>query len=131
VQNSTASSDPKNPKCIQTKFVALALTDYLPQPITATFMLMLFKYFIYALYVTEYIKPMQLLPLMLFGLQIFPTSKDNIGLRVPTRNLRDCHFFYVCPSLKDCPSARCTTVADLVCSDRDTFSRQMITLSHI
>jgi hypothetical protein len=45
--------------------------------------------------------------------------------------LRDFPLFYVCPAIKNCPSARCASAANVVCRDFDVFTRQNISLEHI
>jgi hypothetical protein len=45
--------------------------------------------------------------------------------------LRDFPLFYVCPTIKNCPSARCASAANVVCRDFDVFTRQNVSLEHI
>jgi hypothetical protein len=54
-----------------------------------------------------------------------------IGLRVPTRNLRDFSLFHVSSFYKDCPSGRCATAANSICKQVDVFRRQIVTLSQM
>jgi hypothetical protein len=57
----------------------------------------------------------------LFVINVFLGSKscastvDIIGLRIPTRNLRDIPLFHISSSLKNCSYARCATAATSVC----------------
>jgi hypothetical protein len=61
----------------------------------------------------------------LFLIQVYLGSKFcpyvTFGLRVPTRHLRDFPLFYVCPVIKNRPSARCSSAANVVCRDSDIF----------
>jgi hypothetical protein len=94
--------------------------------------LMLFSSLIYTLYMTEDINLMQFLLLTFFiGSKSYPSSMDIIGLRVPTRNLRDFPMFHVSPSFRNCPSSSHATAANSVCSGFDIFRRQSITLSQV
>jgi hypothetical protein len=58
-----------------------------------------------------------------------PSTMDIIGLRVPTRKLRDFPLFHVSSSFTICPSGRCVTAANSVCNQLDVFRRQIATLS--
>jgi hypothetical protein len=49
--------------------------------------------------------------------------------RVPARYIRDFALFNVCPSSKNCPSARCASAAD-VCRDVDVFRAGNVHLNH-
>jgi hypothetical protein len=68
---------------------------------------------------------------ILLGSKSCPSTMDIIGLRVPTRNLLDFPLRHVCPSSKNCPSARCATATNSVCNKLDIFRRQIITLSQV
>jgi hypothetical protein len=57
--------------------------------------------------------------------------EETVGLRVPTRHLRDFPLFYVCPTIKSCPSARCASAANVVCRDFDVFRNHYVPLEHI
>jgi hypothetical protein len=69
----------------------------------------------------------------LFLIQVYLGSKfcPSVGLRVPIRHLRDFPLFYVCPTMKNCPSARCASAANVVCRDFDIFRRHNVSLEHI
>jgi hypothetical protein len=54
-----------------------------------------------------------------------------VGLRLPTRHLRDFPLFYACPTIKNCPSARCASAANVVCRDFDVFRNHNVSLEHI
>jgi hypothetical protein len=40
-------------------------------------------------------------------------------------------MFNFSPSLKNCPSARCASAANVVCRDFDLFKTNIVSLSHI
>jgi hypothetical protein len=63
------------------------------------------------------------------GLKYCPSLLEAVGLRVSTR--RDLSMFNFSPSLKNCPSARCASAADVVCRDSDVFRTNIVSLSHI
>ena len=72
-----------------------------------------------------------LLLLLLFsegGSKSYRTFINIVNLQVPTQNLRDFPLFHVSPSFKNCPCARCATVANSVYSDSDVFRRQIFHL---
>jgi hypothetical protein len=81
---------------------------------------------------TENINLMQFFVINVFlGSKSCPSTLDIIGLRVPTRNLRDFPLFHVSSSYKNCPTARCATAANSVCNQLDVFRRQIVTLSQM
>jgi hypothetical protein len=57
--------------------------------------------------------------LIIFLIQVYLGSKfcpsvlETVGLRVPTRHLRDFPLFYVCPTIKNYP-ARCASAGTLI-----------------
>jgi hypothetical protein len=57
--------------------------------------------------------------------------QETVGLRVPTRHLRDFPLLYVYPTVKNCPSARCASAANVVCRDFDVFRNRNVSLEHI
>jgi hypothetical protein len=65
------------------------------------------------------------------GLKYCPSLLEAVGLRVPTRYLRDFSVFNFGPSIKNCPSARCASAANVVCRDFDIFKANIVSLSHI
>jgi hypothetical protein len=65
------------------------------------------------------------------GSKFCPSVLETVGLRVPTRHLRDFSLFYVCPTIKNCPSARCASAANDVCRDFDVFRNHNVSLEHI
>jgi hypothetical protein len=56
---------------------------------------------------------------------------DIIGLRVPTRNLRDISLFYVSSYYKNFPSGRCVVAVNYICNNMDVFRREFVTLSQM
>jgi hypothetical protein len=65
------------------------------------------------------------------GSKFCPSVLETVGLRVPTRHLKDFPLFCVCPAIRNCPSARCASVANVVCRDFDVFRKQNVSLDHI
>jgi hypothetical protein len=65
------------------------------------------------------------------GLKYCPSLLEVVGLRVPTQYLRDFSMFNFSPSLKNCPSARYASAANVVCRDFDVFKTNIVSLSHI
>jgi hypothetical protein len=65
------------------------------------------------------------------GLKYRPSLLEAVGLRVPTRYLRDFYMFIFSPSIKNCPSARYASAANVVCRDFDVFKQNIVSLSHI
>jgi hypothetical protein len=59
------------------------------------------------------------------------STLDIIGLRGPTRNLRDFSLFYVSSYYKKCPSGRCVIAANSICNYMDVFRREFVTLSEM
>jgi hypothetical protein len=57
--------------------------------------------------------------LSVIDLKYRPSLLEAVGLRVPTRYLRDFSVFNFSLSLKNCPSARCASAANNVCRDFD------------
>jgi hypothetical protein len=66
---------------------------------------------------------------VLFGSKFSLSTLDIIGLRVPTRNLRDFSLFYISLYYKNCPPGRCVTAANSICNHMDVFRREFVTLS--
>jgi hypothetical protein len=71
----------------------------------------------------------------LYVLQCAATKKSlrtpGVGLRVPSRFIKEISLFDVCSSGKNCPSARCASAANAVCRDADVFGTKTVSLSHI
>jgi hypothetical protein len=68
---------------------------------------------------------------VLLGSKSCPSTLDIIGLRVPTRNLRDFSLCYVSSYYKNCPSGRCVIAANSICNNMDVFRREFVTLSEM
>jgi hypothetical protein len=64
------------------------------------------------------------------GLKYCPSLLEAVGLRVPSRYLRDFSMFRFSPSLKNCPSARYASAANVVCRDFDVFKTNIVSLNH-
>ena len=95
-------------------------------------MLMLFKYLIYVLYMSEDINLMQFLALMFFwALNLVHLQWTLLVYEYPLGSSRDFPLFHVSLSYKNCPSGRCTTVANSVCIKLDVLRRQIFTLSQM
>jgi hypothetical protein len=65
------------------------------------------------------------------GSKFCPSVLETVSLRVPTRHLRDFPLFYVCPTIKNRPSARCASAANVVCRDFDVFRNRNVSVEHI
>jgi hypothetical protein len=65
------------------------------------------------------------------GLKYCPPHLEAVGLRIHTRYPRDFSMFNFSPPLKNCPSARCASAANVVCRDFDDFETNIVSLSHI
>jgi hypothetical protein len=68
---------------------------------------------------------------VLLGSKSCPSTLDIIGLRHPTRNLREFSLLHVSSYYKNCPSGRCVTAANSICNHMDVFSREFVTLSQM
>jgi hypothetical protein len=56
---------------------------------------------------------------------------EIVGLRVPTRYIRDFALFNVCSSCKNCPFVGCVSAANVVCRDADVLGAKNVLLNHI
>ena len=65
---------------------------------------------------------------VLLGSKSCPSTLDIIGLRVPTRNLRDVSLFHVSSYYKNCPSGRCVTAANSICNHLDVLEGNLLHL---
>jgi hypothetical protein len=68
---------------------------------------------------------------VLLGFKSCPSTLDIIGLRVPTRTVRDFSLFHVSSFYKNCPSGRCVIAANLICNYLDFFRREFVTLNQM
>jgi hypothetical protein len=72
---------------------------------------------------------------VLFLIQVYLDSKfcpavlEIVGLRVSLRYITDLTLFSVCSSCKNCPSARCDSVANVVCRDVDVFVTKKVLIT--
>jgi hypothetical protein len=132
VWNSITSTDAKKLERIQRKFVALCYNRFLSRDSNG------YSY-ANALHVlnlrTLHNRRHQLDAIfvinVLLGSKSCPSTLDIIGLRVPTRNLRDYSLFHVSSYYKNCPSGRCVVAADSICNNMDVFRREFVTLSEM
>jgi hypothetical protein len=62
------------------------------------------------------------------GLKYCPSLLEAVGLRVPTRYLGNFSMFNFSPSLKNCPSARCASAANVVCRNFDALKKILFPL---
>jgi hypothetical protein len=60
------------------------------------------------------------------GFKLWFSLLETVGFRVPTRFLRDFSMFNFDPSIKNCPSARCASAANVVCRDFDVFKTRIV-----
>jgi hypothetical protein len=51
---------------------------------------------------------------------------DTVGIRVPTRQMRDFSTFSVSSALRRSPSARCASAANDICRLLDIFSKDTV-----
>jgi hypothetical protein len=65
------------------------------------------------------------------GSKFCPSVLEIAGLRVPARYIRDFALFNICPSSKNWPSARCASVANVVCRDFDVLGAKTVLLNSI
>jgi hypothetical protein len=128
--NSVTTTDANKLERIQQKFAALCCNRFLPH-----------VHYSYA-NALEYLKLHTLRKRMynldaLFLIQVYRGLKyclsllEAVGLRVRTRYFRDFSMLNFNPSLKNCPSARCASAANVVCRDFDVFKTNIVSLSHI
>jgi hypothetical protein len=59
------------------------------------------------------------------GFKFCPSFLETVGLRVPTRYLRDFPLFNFGSSITNCPSATCASPTNVACRDSDTFKQKM------
>jgi hypothetical protein len=62
------------------------------------------------------------------GLKSCPSLLEMVYLRVPPLHVRDLSAFSVCPSNKQCPSARCANAVNAVGKFLDIFTVRAIFL---
>jgi hypothetical protein len=51
---------------------------------------------------------------------------DTVGIRVPTRQIRDFSTFNVRSALRHSPSVRCTSAANDICRFLDIFGKDIV-----
>jgi hypothetical protein len=92
-------------------------------------LLVLFCNYIIVIVKTEEISPRCTFPYS--SSKLCPSVLETLGLHVPTRHLRDFPLFYVCPEIKNRPSARYASAANVACRDFHIFRRQNVSLEYI
>jgi hypothetical protein len=51
---------------------------------------------------------------------------ETVGIRVPTRQLRELYSFSVSSALRNSPSARCVIAANEICRFLDIFGKNIV-----
>jgi hypothetical protein len=131
VWNSVTTTDANKLERIQQKFAALCYNRP-PLPKSISLIPMLLSTLNSILYVREEITS------MLFSLFKFTLVLNSarlywklLAFMSLLGTSRDFPLFYVCPTIKNCPSARCASAANVVCRDFDIFRRHNVSLEHI
>jgi hypothetical protein len=130
VWNSLTTTDANKLERIQRKFAALCYNRFLPQ-VHYTYSNALERLKLHTLRKRRNHLDALFLIQDCLGSKFSPSVLETVGLRVPTRHLRDFPLFYVCPTIKNCPSARCATAANVVCRDFDVFRNHNVSLENI
>jgi hypothetical protein len=130
VWNSITTTDANILERIQQKFAALCYNRFLPH-VHYSFAKSLEYLKLHTLRKRSYHLDALFIIQVYRGLKYCPSLLEAVGLRVPTRYLRDFSTFNFSPSLKNCPSARCASAANVVCRDFDVFKTNNVSLSHI
>jgi hypothetical protein len=130
VWNSIATTDANKLEHIQQKFAALCYNHFLPH-VHYSYANALEYLKLHALHKRRYHLDALFLIQVYCGLKFCPSLFEAVGLRVPTRYLRDFFMFIFSTSLKNFPSARCALAANVVCRDFDVFKTNIVSLSHI
>jgi hypothetical protein len=132
VWNSITSTDAKKLERIQRKFVALCYNRFLSRGSNGySYANALQVLNLRTLHDRRHQLDATFVTNVFLGSKSCPSTIDIIGLRVPTRNLRDIPLFHVSSSYTNCPSGRCATVANSVYNHLDVFRRQIVTLSQM
>jgi hypothetical protein len=63
------------------------------------------------------------------GLKCCPSVLDTMGIRAPSRNVRNSSLFTA--TCRNCPSARCVTAANYVCKATVIFGKPITSLKQI
>jgi hypothetical protein len=130
VWNSITSTDANKLERIQQRFAALYFNCFFPQA-NYCYSQALEELILHTLRMRRH----RLDALSLIQVYIGCTSRLSVltvvRLRVSPRYIRDFALFIVCSSCKNCPSARCTSAANVVCKDVDVFGAKNVLLNHI
>jgi hypothetical protein len=113
--------DPKKLEHIQQNFETLCFNRFFPQ----------FDYS-YALALEQLkLHSLFFLAQICRGSKFCPSVLDTVGPLVPSRHIGDFSVCNLCFCSKNCPSARCTSAANVVCRDVDVFGTKSLSLKHI
>jgi hypothetical protein len=130
VWNSITTTDANKLERIQQRFSALCFNRFFPQ-VNYSYSLALEQLKLHTLRMRRHRLD------ALFFIQVYLGSKfcrsvlEIVGIRVPAQYIRDFALFNVCPSSKNCPSARCTSAANVVCRNFDIFGAKTVLLNNI
>jgi hypothetical protein len=130
VWNSITTTDANKLECIQQKFAALCCNRFLPR-VHYSYANALEYLKLHTLRKRRYHLDALFLIQVYRGLKYCPSLLEAVGLPVPTRHLRDFSMLNFSPPLKNRPSARCASAANVVCRDLDVFKTHIVSLSHI
>jgi hypothetical protein len=129
VWNSITTTDANKLERIQQKFAALCYYRFLPH-VHYSYTNALEYLKLHALRKRRYQLDSLFLIQVYRGLKYCPSLLEAVGLRDPTRYLRDFSVFNFSPSIINCP-ARCASATNVVCRDFDVFKTNIVSLSHI
>jgi hypothetical protein len=130
VWNSITTTDANKLERIQQTFAALCYNRFLPH-VRYSYAIALEYLKLYASRQRRYHLDALFLIQVYRGLKYCASLLEAVGLRVPTRYFRDFSMFNFSPSLKNCPSDRCASAANVVCRVFDVFKTNIVSLSHI
>jgi hypothetical protein len=130
VWNSITSTDASKLERIQQRFATLCFYCFFPQ-VRYCCTLALQKLNLHNLRMRRHRLDAVFLTQIYSGSKFCPSVLETVGLRVPPRRIRDFALFSVCSSCKNCPSARCASAADAVCSDDHVFGSRNFLLRRL
>jgi hypothetical protein len=124
VLNSITTTDANKLERIQQKFAARCCNRFLPN-VHYNYANALEYLKLHTLRKRRYHLDALFLIQVYLGFKFCPSVLETVGLRVPTRHLRDFPLFHVCRNFKTRHSARCASGANVVCRDFDFFCMLM------
>jgi hypothetical protein len=131
VSNSITPTNVNKLQHIQERFAGLCFNRFFPQA-RYCYSLPLEKLKLHTLCMRRRHRLDALLPIQIYlGSKFCPSALVIVGLQVPARYIRDFTSFDVCSTFKNCPSARCASVANVVCRDVDVFGARNVPLNYI